>query len=166
MDADTRQRFALEEYIQTSHDWRHRDVLTWQLPSILVVVGGLLVAQAFDLPERAPQWIRIIILGFGAGLAFCLTWALLQNLDLQRKNTENLQKLYRQTQRFRFARIGSWLLFWLSVIVFFALFAIFVWSIFDFFLIGPVHVEELTVREPYPFQRHLGDGLRQGLDVV
>ena len=110
MKADTRERFSHEEYIQTSHDWRHRDVLTWQLPSILVGVGGLLVAQAFALPAEAPGWIRSAILGFGAGLAFCLTVASQQNLTLQDKSAKNLQKFYPQTQRVGFSRIGSWLI--------------------------------------------------------
>ena len=36
MSVDAQERLAHEEYIQESNDWRHRDVLTWQLPSILV----------------------------------------------------------------------------------------------------------------------------------
>jgi len=117
MSADTQERLAHEEYIQESNDWRHRDVLTWQLPSILVGVGGILVAQAFDLQDDAPQWIRSAILGLAAGLAFCLTVALEQNLRLQGKNATNIRHFYPQTRRVGFSRTGSRLILGLSVIV-------------------------------------------------
>ncbi len=42
------------EYEQVSEDWRHRDNLTWQLPSILLVVGGVALGTAFDREVLLP----------------------------------------------------------------------------------------------------------------
>ena len=42
------------EYEQLSQDWRHRDLLTWRFPSFLILVEGILVAQAFRLSEEHP----------------------------------------------------------------------------------------------------------------
>lgn len=118
------------EYEQTSQDWRHRDVLTWQLPSVLVIVGGILVARAFDLPKTAPPWIKNVLLGFTAFLALCLTAALLQNLILQNRNVKNLKLLSNEkTQRFNFRRIGSWLFFALSLLLCIFLICLFFFSL-------------------------------------
>ena len=37
------------EYEQISEDWRHRDNFTWQIPSVIVVIGGALIAAALTL---------------------------------------------------------------------------------------------------------------------
>ncbi len=37
------------EYNQISADWRHRNNLTWQIPSVVVVIGGALITTAFAL---------------------------------------------------------------------------------------------------------------------
>ena len=66
------------EYREISTDWRHRDNLTWQLPSIIIIIGGTLVAAAF-LFEIDPQYlilIRSTLLLFDALLSLCLTLAL------------------------------------------------------------------------------------------
>ncbi len=73
------------EYNQISEDWRHRDNLTWQIPSIIVVIGGALIVAAFtfNMDSQYLCIIRPILLGFGASLSFCLTFALAQNLWYQ-----------------------------------------------------------------------------------
>lgn len=111
--------FKKIEYEQLSQDWRHRDVLTWQFPSVLGLVGGVLVAQAFDL-SKDHAWIRSVVLGFGAGLAICLTVALIQNLRLQQANKDAIMRLLgkdEQTTRFEFAPLGSYLFLGFCVIV-------------------------------------------------
>ena len=45
------------EYSQISQDWRHRDNLTWQIPSIIVVIGGALITAAFAL-KIDPKYFR------------------------------------------------------------------------------------------------------------
>ncbi len=52
-----------------------------------------------------------------AGLAFCLTVALEQNLRLQGENATNIRQFYPQTRRVGFRRSGSRLILGLSVIV-------------------------------------------------
>jgi hypothetical protein len=79
------------EYNQISEDWRHRDNLTWQIPSVIVGIGGALIAAAFAL-DIDPQ-IRPILLGFGALLSLCLTFALIQNLWYQVGSGEALIKI-------------------------------------------------------------------------
>lgn len=83
------------EYDQISADWRHRDNLTWQIPSVVVVIGGALIATAFalDIETQYLCIIRPILLGFGAFLSLCLTFALIQNLCYQVCSGEALTKI-------------------------------------------------------------------------
>ena len=81
------------EYSEISTDWRHRDNLTWQIPSILITIGGGLVAAAFLL-EIDPQYlilVRSILLLFDAFLSLCLTLALVQNIIYQVGSTRALE---------------------------------------------------------------------------
>jgi hypothetical protein len=80
------------EYEQISEDWRHRDNLTWQIPSVIVVIGGALIAAAFTLNIK-PFIIRPVLLGLGAFLSLCLTYALAQNLWYQMGSGEALIKI-------------------------------------------------------------------------
>ena len=81
------------EYSEISTDWRHRDDLTWQIPSILITIGGGLVAAAFLL-EIDPQYlilVRSILLLFDALLSACLTHALGQNILYQVGSSKALE---------------------------------------------------------------------------
>lgn len=84
-----------EEYKEISEDWRHRDNLTWQIPSIIVAIGGALIVAAFalDIDPKHLCIIRPILLGFGAFLSLCLTFALAQNLWYQVGSGEALEKI-------------------------------------------------------------------------
>ena len=63
-----------------SDDWRHRDQLTWQLPSVLVAVSGALVSAVFalDLAE-----VKNYLLWGGVVFAGLLSTALAQNIYFQ-----------------------------------------------------------------------------------
>lgn len=61
-------------------DWRHRDRLTWQIPSVVVAVGGLLVAAAFAANNEV---VKAFLLGFGIALSSFMTTMLAQNLYYQ-----------------------------------------------------------------------------------
>lgn len=83
------------EYNQISSDWRHRDNLTWQIPSVIVVVGGALIAAAFGL-SIDPCWVntvRPLLLGFGTLFSLMLSIALVQNLCYQVGSGKALEKL-------------------------------------------------------------------------
>ncbi len=84
-----------EEYKQISEDWRHRDKLTWQLPSVVVVIGSALTAAAFTLNTDLQYLyvIRPILLLFGGFLSLCLTFALKENLWYQIGSGEALIKI-------------------------------------------------------------------------
>lgn len=82
------------DYNQISSDWRHRDNLTWQVPSVIVIVGGALIAAAFGL-NIAPEWsgtLRALLLGFGAFFSLILSISLAQNLWYQVGSEEALRK--------------------------------------------------------------------------
>lgn len=83
------------EYNQISEDWRHRDKLTWQLPSVIVVIGSALTAAAFTLNIDLQYLyvIRPILLLFGGFLSLCLTFALKENLWYQIGSGEALIKI-------------------------------------------------------------------------
>jgi len=84
-----------EEYKQISEDWRHRDNLTWQLPSVVIVIGSALTAAAFtlDIDLQYLYVIRPILLLFGGFLSLCLTYALKENLWYQIGSGEALIKI-------------------------------------------------------------------------
>jgi uncharacterized protein (DUF427 family) len=104
-------------YEQASADWRHRDQLTWQMPAVLVVVGGVLVAEAYKLPNEVPFWVRDILLLFAFTLSVSLFVALSQNLLLQRKNRIIIKDINPQTERVGFVRLGSFLLWLLTLAI-------------------------------------------------
>ena len=82
-------------YSQISSDWRHRDNLTWQIPSVIVVVGGALISAAFGF-NIDPKWlntIRPLLLGFGAFFSLILSIALGQNLWYQVGSEKALERL-------------------------------------------------------------------------
>ena len=69
-------------YEQLSEDWRHRDRITWQLPAVLVVVGGLLLGGPFGIfivDPRVKNWLLLV----GFVFACLLTIMLVRNLYLQ-----------------------------------------------------------------------------------
>ena len=105
------------KYEQASENWRHRDQLTWQMPAILVVVGGLLVAEAFKIPDDAPSWIRSALLLFAFGLSTSLTLALSQNLFLQGKDRKRIEAIDKDTEKFGFLKLGSFALLILSIAI-------------------------------------------------
>ncbi len=68
-----------QKYEQLSEDWRHRDQLTWQLPSVLVAVSGALITTVFQFEDSLGD-IRFVLLWAGVIFAALLTTALGQNL--------------------------------------------------------------------------------------
>lgn len=84
-----------EEYREISNDWRHRDNLTWQLPPVIVVLGGAFISAAFAIQIESDHRdiIRIILLTLGALLSLCLTITLAQNLWYQVGSGEALKRL-------------------------------------------------------------------------
>ena len=79
-------KFMSDEYTEISTDWRHRDNLTWQIPSLLSAIAGGLVAAAYAVDLSSPEdlrFVRLVLLGIAAGLSTCLTFALGQNLRYQ-----------------------------------------------------------------------------------
>jgi len=69
------------DYEQLSADWRHRDQLTWQLPSVLVAISGALITIVFEFDKLAH--LQVYFLWGGLLFAGLLTIALGQNLYFQ-----------------------------------------------------------------------------------
>jgi hypothetical protein len=98
------------------------------MPAVLLVVGGLLVANTFNLPESTPPLIKISILGLAMLFVAFLTVAFRQNLNLQKINSDVINELNRRTERYKFFKWGSWLFFWLSIAITLFLMALFIWT--------------------------------------
>ncbi len=69
------------DYEQLSDDWRHRDQLTWQLPSVLVVIIGALITIVHEFKNLDD--VENYLLWGGLFFAGLLTIALGQNLYFQ-----------------------------------------------------------------------------------
>lgn len=80
-------RYIDEEAIYNQHcqDWRHRDNLTWQIPTVAVTIGGALIVAAFSgqIESEFQKIIRPILLGIGMFFSLALSFALIQNLEYQ-----------------------------------------------------------------------------------
>ena len=51
------------EYQEASDDWRHRDRLTWQMPTVLVGFVGVVMTQLYGKSSTYEyEWIRVAIL--------------------------------------------------------------------------------------------------------
>jgi len=68
-------------YEQLSSDWRHRDQLTWQLPSVLIATSVALVTIVYQ--ESALDVVRFYLLWGGVIFTGLITMALGQNLYFQ-----------------------------------------------------------------------------------
>ena len=69
------------DYKQLSDDWRHRDQLTWQLPSVLVAISGTLITIVFEFDRLAH--LQVYFLWGGLLFAGLLSITLGQNLYFQ-----------------------------------------------------------------------------------
>ena len=113
-------KFKTSRYEQAYEDWRHRDQLTWQIPSVLVIVGGVLVSEAYESRSPNLSFVRIALLLFAFGLSIALTIALCQNLYLQSKDRETVETIDPVTKtekRLTFFRVGSFSLLFLSIAI-------------------------------------------------
>jgi len=82
-------------YAQISEDWRHRDNITWQIPSVVIAIGGSAIVAAFalDIDPDYARVVRLAILFIASSLSFCLTLALTQNLFYQIACGKALERL-------------------------------------------------------------------------
>jgi uncharacterized membrane protein YfcA len=69
-------------YDQLAADWRHRDQLTWQLPSVLIAVSGALISAVYGVDNLPPD-VKTFLLAAGSVFTALLTIALGQNLYYQ-----------------------------------------------------------------------------------
>ena len=77
-----------DEYHQLSEDWRHRDVLTWQMPVRIATIAGGSLTLAFTTAETAI--LKDAYLLMGGTLVLVLSFTLLQNLWFQAGSTKSL----------------------------------------------------------------------------
>lgn len=90
------------DYEQLSNDWRHRDQLTWQLPSVLVAVSGALITIVFQFDKLSE--VKYHLLWGGLLFAGLLTIALGQNLYFQTV-AEDLMDAIKNGEQLRGCRI-------------------------------------------------------------
>ncbi len=90
------------DYEQLSDDWRHRDQLTWQLPSVLIAVSGALITIVFQFENLTE--VKYYLLWGGLLFAGLLSIALGQNLYFQTV-AEDLMDAIKNGERLRGCRI-------------------------------------------------------------
>lgn len=76
-----RDDWLFEEYKQQSEDWRHRDRTTWQIPTVLIVIGGASIFSAFTVSDN--ETVKNIILLIGLLFSWVFTIAFARGIYLQ-----------------------------------------------------------------------------------
>ena len=71
-------------------DWRHRDQLTWQLPSVVVAVSSALITAIFAF--HVPEPTRALLLGGGATFAGILAVMPRQNIFYQTVSEDLIER--------------------------------------------------------------------------
>lgn len=80
----------IEQYKQHAEDWRHLNNIIWQIPSLTVTVGAILIAGSYQLSDNIA---RGIILLLGTILSFSLLVALVKHRYFHNKRTELLESI-------------------------------------------------------------------------
>ena len=70
-------------YKQLSEDWRMRDRMTWQMPSYLVVIGGILLISLYSSQLGITGDVKCIILWVGLSFVWLIQIFLIRNIYLQ-----------------------------------------------------------------------------------
>ena len=82
-------------YEQLSEDWRNRDRMTWQIPAVLIIVGGIFVVsvfgEQFNLEEE--KWIAVGLLASGLFFVWVLTVFLTRNAYFQAVGDDLMERI-------------------------------------------------------------------------
>lgn len=82
------------DFDQFYNDWRHRDRLTWEIPSIVAVIGGALIIGAYW--AAIEWWVRALAFGLALFFVSTLGVMLAQNLYYQWRDEKHLGTFGRQ----------------------------------------------------------------------
>lgn len=94
-------------YQQLSEDWRHRDRMTWQLPSVLIIVGGLLLALIFNVESPVESSVKDYLLWGGFVFTLLLTFFLTRNTYLQAVGADLMERIREGGNEADVARRGA-----------------------------------------------------------
>lgn len=83
------------DFEQYYEDWRHRDILTWQIPAVTVVIGSGIMIGSYM--AQIPWYVMALAFGLGAFFIATLTVMLAQNLYYQWRDEKHLTD-YRKTK--------------------------------------------------------------------
>ena len=83
------------DFEQYYEDWRHRDILTWQIPAVTVVIGSGIMMGSYM--AEIPWYVKALAFGLGAFFIATLTVMLAQNLYYQWRDEKHL-KYYGKTK--------------------------------------------------------------------
>lgn len=84
------------DFEQYYEDWRHRDILTWQIPAVAATVGGGIIIGSYF--AKIPWHIRALAFGLGAFFIATLTVMLAQNLYYQWRDEKHLENYGEKTK--------------------------------------------------------------------
>lgn len=77
------------DFEQYYKDWRHRDILTWQIPAVTVVIGSGIMIGSYV--AQIPWYVKALAFGLGAFFIATLTVMLAQNLYYQWWDEKHLE---------------------------------------------------------------------------
>lgn len=80
-------------YKQLSEDWRMRDRMTWQMPSYLVIIGGILLISLYSSQLGITGDVKCIILWIGLSFVWLIQFFLIRNIYLQAIAMKLLEKI-------------------------------------------------------------------------
>lgn len=76
------------DFEQYYEDWRHRDILTWQIPAVTVVIGSGIMIGSYM--AQIPWYVKALVFGLDAFFIATLTVMLAQNLYYQWRDERHL----------------------------------------------------------------------------
>jgi hypothetical protein len=99
-----RRAVLLAQYKEVCEDYRACDRLAWQIPSLIIAIGGTLIVVSFAAMATAPVPARILVLGIALLLIVGMSFILLRHRYFQAIAVGTLSQIEKQLESMHIQR--------------------------------------------------------------